>query len=232
MTSENKIVKVVNERESVGMTATITSRFSFTGQFILGARHFASLAAKIEKNPDASQDERTHHMAYVAAAIMQSTAALESEVWQIICYGPGQHLGSNEIDTEARNLLVAIKDEIDSLPVLRRYEVILHLLDKEPMEKGHKPYQQASVLIQLRNAITHYKSMSGPEMDEKKLYTTLEQLGHKPPQFAYGSINFFPHKCLSAECADWAWRTADKFLTEFSNKLGKPSVLDGYLDRV
>ena len=162
---------------------------------------------------------------------MQSTAALESEVWQIICYGPGQHLGSNEIDTEARDLLVAIKDEIDSLPVLRRYEVILHLLGKDPMEKGHKPYQHASILIQLRNAITHYKSMSGPEMDAKKLYTTLEQLGHEPPQFAHGSMNFFPHKCLSAACADWAWRTADEFLTEFSNKLGKPSVLDGYLDR-
>lgn len=169
------------------------------------------------------------HRAYVAAAIMQSTAALESEVWQVAHYGPGQHLGSNETDIAARNFLDPLKDEIDKMPVLRRFEVVLHLLRKEPINRGHQPYRDANLLVQLRNAITHYKSLLGAEMGEKKLYQSLQTLGHMKPPFIQGNQNFFPHQCLSAECADWAWRTVDKFLTDFSTKLGRPSVLEGYL---
>ena len=218
-------------KASLGFRGSVTAdaRYSFTGQFILGAKHFAELAAEIEDKAEVTERDRMQHRAYVAAAIMQSVAALESEVWQITRWGPGQHLGSNATDTEARDFLDPLKDEIDNLPILRRFEVILHMLGIEPINRGHKPYQHASLLVQLRNAITHYKSLLGAEMDDKKLYRNLAQLGHKKPTFAENNQNFFPHLCLSAECADWAWHTADEFLTEFSAKLGKPSVLDRYL---
>jgi hypothetical protein len=227
-----KIIAVVNESVSVEMTATITSRYSFTSQFILGAKYFAEQAAALEQESGVTENVRMQHQAYVAAAIMQSTAALESEVWQITRYGPGQHLGSNETDLEGQRLLDPIKDEIDSMSVLRRFEVILHLLGKEPVDRGSQTYEQTSLLVRLRNELTHYKSKSGPEMDGQKLFTSLKQLGHKKPPFARESQNFFPALCLSAECAGWAWRTADAFLSEFSIKLGKASVLDGYRDRL
>lgn len=216
----------------MNITATLSSRYSFTAQYIVGAKYFAAEAEKIEAKSAVDQTMQMQHRAYVTAAIMQSTATLESEVWQITRYGPGQHLGSNRTDLDAQKLLDPIKEDIDRMSVLRRFEVILHLLGKEPLDRGAKPYSDANLLMQLRNELVHNKSVSGPEMDRKKLYKNLKNLNHKKPSFVKGNVNYFPFECLSAECADWAWKTVDRFLTEFSTKLGKPSVLDGYLGRV
>ena len=186
----------------------------------------------IEVESEVDEEIRSQHLAFVTAAIMQSTAALESEVWQITRYGPGQHLGTKGTDLVAQKLLDPIKEDIDDMKVLRRYEVILHLLGKEQVDRGAKPYQQADLLIRLRNELVHYKSESGPEMDRKGLYTSLKNLRHKKPPFVQGNVNYFPFECLSAECAQWAWTSAVAFLDEFSEKLGKPCVLDGYRDQL
>lgn len=198
---------------------------------MLGARYFADQAAKIEAQSEVDQAMQTQHRAYVVAAIMQSTAALESEASQIVAYGPGHHLGTNLTDLEAQKFLSPLADEIDKTPVVRRYEMILHLLGKKPMDRKQETHGAAVLLIRLRNALVHYESLPGPEMDRQKLYKGLRSLRHKKPTFIQGNVNFFPFECLSAECAEWAWKAAKAFLTEFSEKLGKPCVLEGYRDQ-
>lgn len=214
------------------MRATLTTRYSFTAQYLLGAKYFADQAGVIEAVSEVDQARQMQHRAYVAAAIMQSTAALESEASQIVAYGPGQHLGSNETDIEAQRFLSPLADEIDRNPVIRRYEMILHLLGKEPIGRRQVTYGWASLLVRLRNELVHFESLPGPEMDRQKLYKSLKNLRHKKPSFVQGNVNFFPHECLSAECAGWAWKSAVAFLDEFSEKLGKPSVLDGNRDQL
>lgn len=199
---------------------------------MLGAKYFADQAGAIEAVSEFNPATQMQHRAYVAAAVQQSTAALESEASQIVAYGPGQHLGSDGTDIEAQKFLSPLADEIDKNPVVRRYEMILHLLGKEPMDRGQATHEQTTLLIRLRNALVHYESLPGPEMDRQKLYQSLKNLRHKKPSFIKGNHNFFPHECLSADCAEWAWRTAVAFLDEFSKKLGKSCVLDGYRDRL
>lgn len=199
---------------------------------MLGAKYFADQAGEIEAESEVDQARQMQHRAYVTAAIMQSAAALESEVWQLTRYGPGQHLGTNGTDLDAQKLLDPIKEDVDGMKVLRRYEVILHLLGKEQMDRGAKTYQQGNLLIRLRNELVHYKSESGPEMDRKGLYKSLKNLRCSKPPFVQGNVNHFPFECLSAECAVWAWKSAVAFLDEFSEKLGKPCVLDGYRDQL
>ena len=211
---------------------TLDSRYSFTAQYLLGARFFADQARAIEAEQSVDQNMQMEHRAYVTGAIMQATAALESEVSQIVAYGPGQHLGTNRTDLEAKQFLFPLADEIDSAPVVRRYDMILHLLRKEPMDQSTKTHQWAVLLTRLRNALVHFESKSGQEMGGQKLFKGLKSLGHQKPSFVQGNVNFFPHECLSAECAEWAWKSAVAFLDTFSEKLGKPSVLDGYRDRL
>lgn len=199
---------------------------------MLGAKYFADQAAKIEEKSEVDQAMQMRHRAYVAAAIMQSTAALESEASQIVAYGPGQHLGSNGTDLVAKKILKSHAGKIDSaVGVVGSYDMILHLLQKEPMDKSKKTHQWAVLLTQLRNALIHFKSKSGPDMDGQNLYEGLKNLRHMKPPFIRGNVNFFPFECLSAECAEWAWKAAVSFLTEFSEKLGKPCVLEGYRDQ-
>ena len=76
---------------------------------------------------------------------MQSTAALECEVWEVTVYGPGHHLGSNGTDDEARDFLAPIAEVIDSQSVLERYQMVLHLLKRNSLNRGGQPWQDASI---------------------------------------------------------------------------------------
>ena len=87
---------------------------------------------------------------------------------------------------------------------LERYQVILHLLQKAPLGRGEQPWQDMAILIKLRNQITHYKSQWGQHMEGKDLFKSLQSLRLKKPPFIPANTNFFPHQCLSAECAAWS----------------------------
>lgn len=86
--------------------------------------------------------------------------------------------------------------------------------------------------MRLRNEIIHYKSRWGAEMEKSKLMTALQSLGHKPAPFTDPSMNFFPHRCLSADCAAWALSSVVAFLDAFYVALGVPSRFDPERDRL
>jgi hypothetical protein len=90
------------------------------------------------------------------------------------------------------------------------------------MQKGKEPYQSASSLVILRNAIIHFK----PEWDdERRSHQTLEKrLSNlfRPSELtaqARGGMVWFPYKCLGAGCARWAIDTVIKFNQKFSQKM-------------
>lgn len=214
----------------VGGTATMDVRSSFTATFVCASAGFARRAAELEAAHRDSIDDATRieHRGFVIAAVTQSVAALEAESWGIISYGPGHHLGSSGIDTQALHFLQPLADIIDRESVLDRYWTILHLLRKTQLDRGAQPWQDADLLVRLRNELVHYKSKWGQEMEKQKLYKSLKKLGHPCPPFVKGGVNFFPHECLSAACASWAVRSAVAFLDAIYNRLDIPSPLKPY----
>jgi hypothetical protein len=209
--------------------ATMDSRYSFTAQFIHGAAIFARHAHEIELAAKASDEMQAQHRAYVVGAIVQSAAALESEIAEIVMHGPGHHLGSNHTDHSARDFLSPMKDIIDRQPPLRKYDLVLHLLRKVALDHGALPYQHAELLFQLRNELTHYKSRWGMQMKgPKSVMSRLQNLRLAKPQFATPNMNFFPHRCLSASLASWCVITGMVFIDEFYKKLTIVSPLANY----
>lgn len=208
-------------------TAVGDTRYSFTGQFLHAAKLFAMKAQVIEATADTAVSTKilVEHRGYVVAAVMQSVAALEAEVYEVLNHGPGHHLGSNGIDIASRDFLLPLADLIDGQDILTRYELVLHVLKKSPMKRDAQPSQDASLLVRLRNEVVHYKSQWGAELERKKLYKGLQQLGHSKPPFVLSGTNFFPHHCLSASCAQWAAKTAALFLKAFYEQLGIASPL-------
>jgi hypothetical protein len=163
---------------------------------------------------------------------MQSVASLESIITEVIMHGPGIHLGSSLAVESARKEL---EPHIESLkkkkPVTKRFNRVLRLLGKQQFNGGTILWTNTKLLIGLRNYLVHYRSELGKKMDEDDFIEELKQLGHTPPVWvarARGHMNFFPHHCLSAECAAWAVRTAVAFLDGFYDRLGIASPLDGY----
>jgi hypothetical protein len=214
----------------VGGTATMDVRSSFTVTFMCACAGFARQASDIEvANPNSIDDATCiEHRGLVIAAVMQSVAALEAESWEVTSFGPGHHLGSNGIDVQALNFLQPLAGIIDRESVLNRYWMILHLLRRPPLDRGTQPWQDADLLVRLRNELVHYKSKWGQEMERQKLFKLLKDLHHPSPPFVKGGMNFFPHECLSAACAKWAVRTAAAFIESFYDRLDIPSPLKPY----
>jgi hypothetical protein len=184
-------------------TATLDTRYSFVGQHLEASAIFVRRLRAIETTATTYVDEETRceHRGLVCAVVLQCAAALETESHEICTYGPGCHLGTNGTDQQAQLFLSPIAEVIDDQDTVSRFDLILHLLKKQRLERGREPFQSASLVVRLRNELAHYKSHLGTEMASKKLFSALEALNHAPPPFADATMNFFPHRCLSAECA-------------------------------
>jgi hypothetical protein len=205
---------------------TADTRYSFTAQFLRGGTICAHHAHAIETMPAAlSEGQAAEHRAYVIGAIVQSAAALESEISEITMHGPGHHLGSNGVDAQARDFLSPMAGVIDGEQTLRRYDLVAHLLRKQPYDKGMHPYQPAALLTKLRNELIHYKSKWGTQMERQSLIRQLEDLKFDKPAFISPHSNFFPHQCLSASLAGWSVTTGVAFINSFYAKLEIASPL-------
>jgi hypothetical protein len=206
-------------------------RYSFTVQFLVGATMLAREAGRIEseKGKDASELEQMCHRAHVVGSIMEATAALESEIWEVMVHGPGHHGGSTKIDHAGARLLSPLADTVDRESALTRYALVLHLLQKAPLNPGHQPWQDADLVVRLRNFIVHYKSAWSSKLNDQKLITILRRK-HGPPPFEVGKV--FPRDILTAACGLWAVESCAAFLDGFYRNLGFPERLDAYRKRI
>lgn len=207
------------------------SRMSLTGAFLCASTIFSKRAREIESgNSSSISDELgVEHKGLVLAAIMQSVASLESEIYEVLEHGPGHHLGSNGTDLKARQFLKPMIELIDKKDILERYALVLHLLDKKPLVRSNMIWENANLLVQTRNALVHYKSQMNSKVEARKLTKSLKQLAHLTPSFISVHADFFPNKFLGAESAGWAARTALSFLNAFYSNLGFPNRFD-YLE--
>lgn len=213
------------------MHSSIDSRYSFAPQFLNAAARMATLASAIEARPIDSIDSdlRSEHLAFTSSAVMQSVAALEADSWEVVNHGPGHHLGTSPANSEAIARIEPLAEILESVDALRRYSAILHLLSKPSLDKGAQPWQDAKLLIRLRNEITHYKSRSGAEMDRAALYSALKsKSAWGPPFWPEKGVNFFPLQCLGAQRAVWAVRTTVALITAVYERFGVKSPLAGY----
>lgn len=215
-------------------TVTLDTRYTFTGQYLESSAIFVRRARSIEVGASSQTDDSTRceHRGLVCAVIMQCAAALETEAHEVCAYGPGAYLGSNDTDHEAQRFLSPIADVIDDQNTMSRFDLILHLLKKPPLDRGAEPYQSAALVVRLRNELIHYKSHWGAQMESSKLYSALQSLRHEPPTFTNSSMNFFPHRCLSAACSAWALSSVVAFLEHFYSVIGVPSRFRDYRSRL
>jgi hypothetical protein len=219
---------------SLNLTVTVNAdtRYTFTGQFLEASAAFTRRAREIERQYDYSRpipDEvRCEHRAFVSTTVMQCAAAMETEAHEICVHGPGSYLGSDRMDLAAQKILHPIAEEVDKLSTLERFDLIMKVLGKDAFDRGKNPFQSAQLMVRLRNKLVHYKSAWGAEMSEEKLFKALEQLRHKAPPFTSSTMNFFPHRCLGADCAAWAVATTVGFLEDVYSRLGVPSRFATY----
>jgi hypothetical protein len=207
------------------MSATARVKYSFSKQHLRAAELFAAQARTAETNISSPDEvQRSHHRAYVTAAILSGVAFLEASINEL-------YLSALDKD---RTALPSFNDhlfelfaqfwlDVEKSSILNKYQVALALATKPRFDKGGRIYQEAETIVQLRNCLVHYQ----PEWDDElgrhqKLESRLSGKFDLNPYVDNSSL-WFPHQCLSAACAEWCVRAVLQFADEFSNQLQIPS---------
>ena len=119
-------------------------------------------------------------------------------------HGPGPCLGSNDPDLKAREILQHNLDRIDRCikGPLNRWEEVLRLLEKEVPLKGEWPWQDAQILVDLRNELVHYRSNFGGTTKRPELVAALRSRKFSAAPFIPSGTDEFPLRLLCADCAE------------------------------
>ena len=210
------------------LTDSVTAQLKhcFSRQHLVAARQFATQAAMIEAKPSLSEQDRSEHRAYVTGAVVFSAAFLEASINELYLEAKDvQQQSLTGLSPQQITMLSAVWDVIEQHQALGKYQIALDLCGRARLEPGAAPYQGTMALIKTRNALIHYKPEWDHELDvHKDLESRLTGRFSLNPHSGPGNL-WFPHRCLSAGCAEWAAEQAASLVTEFCRRLGIPNRL-------
>jgi hypothetical protein len=108
---------------------------------------------------------------------------------------------------------------------LEKYDFALVLREGKRFDRGRSPYQDIAVLIDLRNALTHFKPEWGNEHNKHaKLSKAMKNKAARSPFFP-DSEALFPRAWASHGTTRWAVDSVVSFVRDFEQLAGLPSRL-------
>jgi hypothetical protein len=108
------------------------------------------------------------------------------------------------------------------IEALVKFQMALLFAGKPRLHPGTNPYQDAKLLVGIRNRLVHFR----PAWHRRGEETTDERQlrGKFPPNGLMAGMGnpWFPDKCLGAGCAEWAWKSGRALADEWTERLGLP----------
>lgn len=219
--------EVISSPESSFVTK-VQREYRFAYELINISRYHASEAIKTKKN------DRWKIRSNVISTIISSHAAVEAtynEFIHIIALGNRSPL--NDIKREVIHYIAS--ENLTTEPrqhILKRFNMLLRVLEKEEIKTGSEPYQSANLARILRNMLVHPLpvtvvtfDMSNPDLSTQQDIVQKLQSHLKLDRKAT-----FPDDILVPICATWAVRSAERFLAEFEKNSGVDLEFDLHID--
>lgn len=111
--------------------------------------------------------------------------------------------------------------------IIEKYEIPLEINGKQELDRSTNPYQDAKLLVELRNALIHYEPYTVLASSTGKTEPALVHKFKKrfKGKFALNPLTgpgnaFYPQKLLGHGCALWTIKTALAFSDAFYDALG------------
>jgi hypothetical protein len=205
------------------LTATASVKAGLARLHMISAELFARECddiAKAEASLEWPQPRWSHSGSLSVASVLLSVACLEATANEFFLEAlDGQTEAMQKIGVQGQQMLAAMWDEVDRYSILKKYEVALVACQAAPYEKKGSIYQAAAALIELRNALTHFK----PEWDHSldRHARLRERLNDRFNSCALApkTMIWFPHACMGAGCAKWSVLVVRDFITDFCSRL-------------
>lgn len=197
----------------VTMTATVVANFAW--QHLKAATLFRDHVLRLEVE-NAGEQMGTFFegiRSYASACIMSSAASLEALINELFI-APNGGLRPMMPDFEKE---FWGNGGVERKPILDKYQLALSMLNVAALDERAPPYRDAWALIELRNALVHYKPTWDP--DRRRKVELVEVLKGKFLTSPFLDLDlgadFVSMKCMSGACCGWAVATAITFLKQF-----------------
>jgi hypothetical protein len=162
------------------------------------------------------------YRAYVTDAVFSAVAFLEAAVNEVFDDVADAHPGYvDPLSPECRRQMKGLWDEsIERRSALEKCQLALLCAQSTVFERGKPPYQDADLLIKLRNRLTHARAETWFTDDKKDKLSEALKKKFGPSRLMQNSANpYFPDHCLGAPCAAWAVHAAIAFADDFFDRL-------------
>ncbi len=205
------------------------------------AAHLANLADSLERDAsekleprDEWMEARHRHRAYVVGSILSSVAFLEATINEKFSDAADREWSMPVMEHAPKHrdaLANAWIGEVKRISTLAKYDLALRLGDLPTLEPGQRPRQDVELVLKIRNALVHHE----PEWvytagRETPLHIQHQHRFQKAVSgrfadnpFTLSGDPYWPEKCLSASCAQWALRAIEKFVDEFERMVAGSS---------
>jgi hypothetical protein len=214
----------------------------FSGDHAIAATTLSRQCGDLEADPPRpNEDERGRNLTYqevtarahrsaAIGSILSSVGFLEASINEF--FASSQHdnlnLSGGALPEHDRQVVAAASDLVGkNKTTLDRYQLALHLLHYDPFDHGLEPYQDANLLVRLRNAIVHYTPQWRPHADgptTDKLSLALEGKGFPQNPFTGAGNPFLLDRCLGHGCTTWAWQASLALVDDFLRRAGVSGV--------
>lgn len=151
---------------------------------------------------------------YASGCIMSAAASLEALINEFFITPEGPlRCKMKDFETEFWG-----RGGIEWKAPLEKYQTALEMLGHTRLDQHHPVYRDAWALVELRNALVHYKPTWDP--DRRRKVELVDVLSGRYPTspFVDGGADFVTMKSMSGGCANWVICTAVAFMKEFHGR--------------
>jgi hypothetical protein len=214
----------MEERGSAADSIRIVMRKYFSTYHLYAAHYSAEAAQERETALMGGQPTfDLRHLGFILGAVTESVAFLEATINEVYKDAADEHQSYvGALSGPCLELMTALWSATNEghLEILDKYDLALRFAGHQAFDKGSAPYQDARLLIRLRNYVVHYKPH---DVATDTTHSIGEALREKfsPNQLMVNSGNpWFPDQVLGAGCAGWAWRSARQLTDAFASRMG------------
>jgi hypothetical protein len=192
---------------------SVASRHYVAGQHLWSARHHARLCAELETERTGKSAFDIQHRAYAVTAVLSAVVFLEAlvnETFQDAADGHASRIAP--LDPRCIRLMGEFWNASEAggryVGILDKYQMALLFADRPRLDPGAGPYQDAKLLIGIRNRLVHFRPAFKTAGEEAKEEAQVKGKFAQNALMAGMGNPWFPDKCLGAGCARWSWKTS------------------------
>jgi hypothetical protein len=204
----------------------ISSRHYLSSEHLMTVRRNANRCRQLETELKGKKNIDSEHRSCAITAVLSSVAFLEAFVNETYDDAADtRHLDprvaglSEHTRAIMREFWIASDRGERYLSVLAKYQMALVLAGLPRLDEGANPYQDAKMLIELRNLLVHFRpnwhDYDETDKLEQKMKSRFAGSTLQPP----GSRPWFPVVALGAGCAEWAYDTSKALADAWSSQM-------------